>query len=54
VIEELAAFEDGEPLEQGSWRLVELERKVEDATRLREAVRPDDYSLGGIAFDTGL
>ncbi|MDX9897996.1 MAG: hypothetical protein RBT62_03685 [Spirochaetia bacterium] len=53
VVEELAAFEGGEPVDAGVWRLVELERKVVDAERLRAAVKPEDYRLGGIAFDSG-
>ena len=53
VLEELAAFDGGEPLDAGVWRLVELERKVADIERVRAAIKPDDYRLGGIAFDSG-
>lgn len=54
VVEELAAYESGEPVgTDGTWRLVDLERKLGDAEALRASVRPDDYALGGIAFDSG-
>ena len=53
AVEELAAWERGEPAEGGAWRLAELERKTADAERIRASVRPDDYRLGGVAFDSG-
>ncbi len=53
VIEELAAYESGESLGSGAWRLAELERKTADVERVRASVKPGDYSLGGVAFDTG-
>lgn len=53
VLEELAAYEGGEPLSGGeAWRLPELERKLADAARIRGSVNLDDYSLGGTVFDT--
>jgi hypothetical protein len=53
VLEELAAFEGGEPLPGGAaWRLTELERKLADATTMRDKVNLDDYRLGGTVFDT--
>lgn len=53
ALETLAAYEGGEPIEGGAWRLPELERKLADAERVRRAVRPEDYELGGVAFDSG-
>ncbi len=53
VLEELAAYESGDVAGGGAWRMVDLERKTADAERIRSKVNPDDYSLGGIAFDTG-
>jgi hypothetical protein len=53
ALEELAAYEGGDPVADGkAWRLAELERKARDAESLRAAVRPDDYRLGGVAFDS--
>ena len=53
VLEELAAYEGGEPLSGGeAWRLTELERKLADAAALRDRVNLDDYRLGGTVFDT--
>lgn len=54
AVEHLAAYEAGEPVgTDGTWRLTDLERKLGDAERVRAAIRPDDYALGGIAFDSG-
>ncbi|MBU0927921.1 MAG: hypothetical protein KKA67_09240 [Spirochaetes bacterium] len=53
ALEELAAYEGGDPAEGGAWRLPELERKVADAERVRASVRSEDYRLGGVAFDSG-
>ena len=53
ALEDLAAYEGGEPIEGGAWRLAELERKLADAEGVRRAVRPEDYDLGGVAFDSG-
>lgn len=53
ALEALAAYEGGEPIEGGAWRLAELERKLADAEGVRRAVRPEDYDLGGVAFDSG-
>ncbi|HPM72809.1 MAG TPA: hypothetical protein PLE25_07545 [Spirochaetales bacterium] len=53
ALEALAAYEGGEPIEGGAWRLAELERKLADAEAVRRAVRPEDYELGGVAFDSG-
>ena len=54
VLEELAAYEGGEPLPGGeAWRMTELERKLADAAKLRDRVNLDDYRLGGTVFDTG-
>jgi hypothetical protein len=53
VLEELATYEDGEPLSGGvAWRLAELERKLADAAKLRDRVNLEDYRLGGTVFDT--
>lgn len=53
VLEELAAYEGGEPLAGGgSWRLPELERKLADAQSVRDRVNLEDYRLGGTVFDT--
>jgi hypothetical protein len=53
VVEELAAYESGDPAEGGAWRLPELERKVADVQTVRTRVKPADYSLGDVAFDSG-
>lgn len=53
ALEELAAYEGGEPLPDGRWRLPELERKLGDVQKVRASVRPEDSSLGGVAFDSG-
>lgn len=53
ALESLAAYERAEPLDGGAWRMVDLERKVADAERVRQDVRSEDYRLGGIAFDSG-
>jgi hypothetical protein len=53
VVEELAAYESGDPVEGGAWRLPELERKVADVQGVRGRVKPGDYSLGDVAFDSG-
>ena len=53
AVEELAAYESGDPIEGGAWRLSELERKIIDAQGVRARVKPGDYSLGDVAFDSG-
>jgi len=53
AVEELAAYEGGDPLGNGAWRLSELERKTADAERVRGQLRLDDQGLGGVAFDSG-
>jgi len=53
VLEQLAAYESAEAIAGGAWRLAELERKNADAERVRAAVRPEDYRLGDVAFDSG-
>ncbi|PKL23601.1 MAG: hypothetical protein CVV47_13920 [Spirochaetae bacterium HGW-Spirochaetae-3] len=53
VLEGLAAYEGAEPIDGDAWRMVELERKVSDVERVRASVRPEDYRLGGVAFDSG-
>lgn len=53
ALDELAAFEHAEPAAGGAYRLTELERKAADAERVRAALRPEDYRLGGVAFDSG-
>lgn len=52
AVEELAAYEGGEPQADGSWKLVELERKLADARAARADVRPDAADLGGVVFDS--
>jgi hypothetical protein len=52
LVEEIAAWEAGEPLDGAVWRLKELERKLADAETLRAAVRPESYQLGDTVFDT--
>ncbi len=52
AIDELAAYENGEPDAAGSWNLAELQRKVQDADALRAKVRAEDSAAGGIVFDT--
>ncbi|MDX9956885.1 MAG: hypothetical protein RBT68_00460 [Spirochaetia bacterium] len=53
VLEELAAYEGGEPLAGGeAWRMAELERKLADVATVRDSVNLDDYRLGGTVFDT--
>lgn len=53
IVEELAAYEDGEPGPDGrAWRLKELERKLGDIAAVRASVRPERYELGGVAFDS--
>lgn len=53
VLEELAAYEGGEPLSGGeAWRLAELERKLADVAKVRAGVNLEDYRLGSTVFDT--
>ncbi len=52
AIEELAAYEGGDPTPSGAWALPALERKLKDVDELRAKVRPEDYTLGSVAFDT--
>ena len=53
VVEELAAYESGDPVEGGAWRLPELERKLADVQTVRTRVKSADNSLGDVAFDSG-
>lgn len=53
ILEELAAFEEGDYLDQdGAWRLKELERKLADIRAQRQLASRSSWDLGGIAFDT--
>lgn len=52
AIEELAAYEGGDPTPSGAWAMPALERKLKDLDGLRAKVRPEDYTLGSVAFDT--
>ncbi len=53
LVEELAAYEEGEPGPDGrTWRLKELERKLADVEGLRRSVDMERYRLGGVAFDS--
>ncbi len=52
AVDELAAYEAGEPDSAGAWNLAELQRKVRDADALRAKVRPEDYEAGATVFDS--
>ncbi len=54
AVEELAAYEGAEAMGGNSWQLKELARKMDDLEKLRASVKPGDYELGAIAFDSGI